>query len=57
MNAHKERKIYYMDTDSTYIHISDYEKYLSDIKDELCGGKNDYGDDEIIIHAQFLGPK
>ena len=29
MNAHKERKMYYMDTDSMYIHYSDYKKYLS----------------------------
>ena len=43
MNAHKEKKIYYMDTDSMYIHYNDYKKYLSHIKDGLGGGKNDAG--------------
>jgi len=49
MNAHKESKIYYMDTDSMYIHVKDYEEFLSDVKDELGGGKNDYGENEAII--------
>jgi ABC-type enterochelin transport system substrate-binding protein len=31
MDAHKESKIYYMDTDSMYIHVNDFEKYLSDV--------------------------
>lgn len=33
-----------MDTDSMYISIRDYKEYLTDIQDELCGGKNDYGE-------------
>lgn len=33
-----------MDTDSMYIHYSDYKKYLIDVQDGLCGGKNDYGE-------------
>ena len=57
MNAHKEQKIYYMDTDSMYISIKDYQKYLSDVKDGLCGGKNDYGQQEAIIYARFIGSK
>mgnify|MGYP003654725052 CR=1 FL=1 len=28
-----------MDTDSMYVHYSDYKKYLSDVGDELCGCK------------------
>ena len=31
MNGHEETKIYYMDTDSMYIHYSDYKKYLSNV--------------------------
>ena len=31
MGAHKERKIYYMDTDSMYINYKDYLKYFSDL--------------------------
>ena len=57
MNAHKERKIYYMDCDSMYIHYSDYKKYLSDVDDNLCGGKNDYGENEAIVYARFIGSK
>lgn len=57
MNAHKERKIYYMDTDSMYIHYSDYKKYLSNVSDGLTGGKNDYGEDEAIVYARFIGSK
>lgn len=57
MNAHKERKIYYMDTDSMYIHYSDYKKYLSHMKDGLCSGKNDYGENEAIVYARFIGSK
>ena len=33
-----------MDTDSFYIHHSDFEKYLKTIPDCLGGGKNDYGE-------------
>ena len=44
LEAYKESKIYYMDTDSMYIHVKDYKKYLSDVKDGLYGGKNDYGE-------------
>lgn len=57
MNAHKERKIYYMDTDSMYIHYSDYKKYLSNVPDRLCGGKNDYGGTAAIVYARFVGSK
>lgn len=57
MNAHKEHKIYYMDCDSMYIDYVDYKKYLSDVPDGLCGGKNDYGENEAIIYAHFIGPK
>ena len=28
MGAHKERKMYYMDTDSMYIHYSDFNEHL-----------------------------
>ena len=44
MNAHRERKIYYMDTDSMYIHVNDWKRYLHDVTDGLGGAKNDYGD-------------
>jgi hypothetical protein len=57
LQAHKETKIYYMDTDSMYIHYKDYKKYLSHIQDCLGGGKNDYGENEAIIHADFIGSK
>jgi len=57
MNANKEKKLYYMDTDSMYIHYSDYKKYLSDVPDGLCGAKNDYGENEGIIYARFIGSK
>lgn len=57
LNAHKERKIYYMDTDSMYIHIKDYEKYLPNMPDGLCFGKNDYGETERIVYARFIGSK
>ena len=57
LEAHKETKIYYMDTDSMYIHYKDYKKYLSHIQDGLGGGKNDYGENEAIIHADFIGSK
>lgn len=57
MNAHKELKIYYMDTDSMYIHINDYERYLSDVQDGLGGGKNDYGSGHGIVYARFIGSK
>ena len=57
MNAHKEKKIYYMDTDSMYVHQQDYNKYLSSIDDQLCGGKNDYGEHESICYARFVGSK
>lgn len=33
MGADKENLIYYMDTDSFYIHSTIYEKYLANIKD------------------------
>lgn len=38
-----------MDTDSFYIHSSIYDKYLAHVKDELGGGKNDYGSTKMII--------
>jgi len=57
MNAHKEEVIYYMDTDSMYIPISYFNKYLSGVKDELGGGKNDYGSKSAIIKAVFIGSK
>ena len=57
MNAHKEKKLYYMDTDSLYVHYSDYKKYLSDMEDGLCSGKNDYSKNEAIIYARFIGSK
>ena len=40
-----------------YVHYSDYEKYLSDVPDGLCGGKNDYSKNEAIIYARFIGSK
>lgn len=46
-----------MDTDSMYVHIDTYNKYLGDVKDELGGGKNDYGDSQAIIYARFVGSK
>lgn len=49
MNAHKERLIYYTDTDSFYVHSSVYNKFLAHIKDELGGGKNDYGSTKMIL--------
>lgn len=57
MNAHKERVMYYMDTDSMYIPYKHYEKYLYNIQDGLCGGKNDYGEKEAIVYARFIGSK
>lgn len=57
MNAHKENKIYYMDTDSMYIHVRDFNKYLSDVDDGLGGGKNDYGENTAIVRADFIGSK
>ena len=41
LNAHKKNILYYMDTDSMYIHKK-YLPRLGDVKDDLCGGKNDY---------------
>ena len=46
-----------MDTDSMYIHVNDYKKYLSNVSDGLCGGKNDYGEHEALILANFIGSK
>jgi len=46
-----------MDTDSMYIDINVYNKYLQDTQDGLCGGKNDYGDSKIIVRARFFGSK
>jgi len=46
-----------MYTYSFYLHKSLYDKFLSHIKDELGGGKNDYGDSKMIIQAHYLGPK
>ena len=57
MNAHKERKIYYMDTDSMYVHYSDYKKYLSEVVDGLCGGKNDFSRNEALVYGRFIGSK
>lgn len=37
-----------MDTDSMYIHKK-YVYRLGDVKDDLGGGKNDYGEDALII--------
>lgn len=48
LGAERENMIYYMDTDSFYIHQQHYEK-LKHIKDELGGGKNDYGSTKLII--------
>ena len=48
LGADKENLIYYMDTDSIYIHSKDYSK-LSDVKDGLGGGKNDYGKTKMVI--------
>lgn len=56
LGAEKENLISYMDTDSFYIHSKDYAK-LSHIKDELGGGKNDYGESKLIIKADYLGCK
>ena len=33
MGADKSRMVYYMDTDSMYIHIKDFNEHLSDVKD------------------------
>jgi ABC-type enterochelin transport system substrate-binding protein len=49
MGAHKNNLIYYMDTDSFYVHSSVYKQFLSEFKDELGGGKNDYGNGKYII--------
>lgn len=57
MNAHVNDVIAYMDTDSMYIHNNDYVKYLSHIKDDLGGGKNDYGENWAIIAGDYLGCK
>lgn len=46
-----------MDTDSFYIHSTIYDKYLAHIKDELGGGKNDYGSTKMIIQAHYLACK
>ena len=46
-----------MDTDSFYVHFKDYDKYLKNVKDELGGGKNDYGETKAIIYARFVGSK
>ena len=40
-----------------YIHYSDYKKYLSNVSDGLTGGKNDYGENEAIVYARFIGSK
>ena len=56
IGADKENLISYMDTDSFYIHVKDYNK-LAHIKDELGGGKNDYGDSQVIIKGDYLGCK
>ena len=56
LGADKENLISYMDTDSFYIHQRDYAK-LSHIKDELGGGKNDYGESKLIIKADYHGCK
>ena len=45
-----------MDTDSFYIHSKDFDK-LKHIKDELGGGKNDYGENWAIIKGDYLGCK
>ena len=57
MEAHKYKKIYYMDTDSMYIKYSDYKKYLSGVSDGLCGGKNDISGTAAIVYARFIGSK
>lgn len=46
-----------MDTDSFYIHSTIYNKFLSHIKDELGGGKNDYKKTKVIIYADYLACK
>ena len=56
IGADKERKIYYMDTDSFYINIKDFEP-LKHIKDCLGGGKNDYSANQAIIYGRFVGSK
>ena len=56
LGADKENLISYMDTDSFYIHSKDFNK-LSHVKDELGGGKNDYGETKKIIKADYLGCK
>ena len=48
LGADKEDIVYYMDTDSFYIHAKHFQK-LSHIKDTLGGGKNDYGKNWGII--------
>jgi hypothetical protein len=55
LGADKENLIYYMDTDSFYIHAKDYSK-LAHIKDCLGGGKNDMKNG-IIIKGDYLGCK
>jgi hypothetical protein len=45
-----------MDTDSFYIDSVNFSK-LEHIKDELGGGKNDYGQTKMIIKADYLGCK
>lgn len=57
MGADKENLIYYMDTDSFYIHSTIYNNFLSHIKDELGGGKNDYKKTKVIIYADYLACK
>jgi hypothetical protein len=45
-----------MDTDSFYIHYDHFSK-LAHIRDELGGGKNDYGNGKMIIKADYLACK
>lgn len=56
LGADKNNIIYYMDTDSFYIHNDDYSK-LAHIPDAIGGGKNDYGEDKMIIQGEYLGCK
>tara|TARA_R110002020_G_scaffold178501_2_gene371523 strand:- start:7 stop:183 length:177 start_codon:yes stop_codon:yes gene_type:complete len=51
INAHKEKLIYYTDTDSIYVKANIFNEHLKDVEDDLEGGKNDYGKTEGIVYA------
>ena len=59
LDGFRNNKIYYVDTDSVYIHKNDYNMLIEKglVGKDLFQCKNDYGENAGIVYGLFLAPK